>query len=103
MKFLNLLSNVKHATQNQKRNELWDVEGILHNQTFKFDLRPLHNNAKQGSFITKADKIVYDMKNEYVVVDVEELHNYLKHDNKKIVYLNELLKNLEWNIVLQKE
>ena len=43
------------------------------------------------------------MKNEYVVVDVEELHNYLKHDNKKIVYLNELLKNLEWNIVLQKE
>ena len=103
MKFLELLSNVKHATQNQKRNELWDVEGILHNQTFKFDLRPLQNNAKQGSFITRADKIVYDMKNEYIVVDVEELHNYLKHDNKKIVYLDELLKNLEWNIVLQKE
>ena len=103
MKFLNLLSNVKHATQNQKRNELWDVEGILHNQTFKFDLRPLQNNAKQGSFITKADKIVYDMKDEYIVVDVEELHNYLKHDNKKVVYLDELLKNLEWNIRLQKE
>ena len=103
MKFLKLLSNVKHATQNQKLKELWDVEGILHNQTFKFDLRPLQNNAKQVSFITKADKIVYDMKDEYIVVDVEELHNYLKHDNKKIVYLNDLLSNLEWNIRLQKE
>ena len=103
MKFLKLLSNVKHPTQNQKLKELWDVEGILHNQTFKFDLRPLQNNAKQGSFITKADKIVYDMKDEYIVVDVEELHNYLKHDNKKVVYLDELLKNLEWNIRLQKE
>ena len=103
MKFLKLLSNVKHPTQNQKLKELWDVEGILHNQTFKFDLRPLQNNSKQGSFITKADKIVYDMKDEYIVVDVEELHNYLKHDNKKVVYLDELLKNLEWNIRLQKE
>tara|TARA_R100000664_G_scaffold28576_1_gene39940 strand:- start:3552 stop:3863 length:312 start_codon:yes stop_codon:yes gene_type:complete len=103
MKFLELLSNVKHATQNQKRNELWDVEGILHNQTFKFDLRPLKNNAKQGSFITKADKIVYDIKDEYIVVDVEELHKYIKEDNKKVVYLNDLLSNLEWNIVLQKQ
>lgn len=103
MKFLKLLSNVKHATQNQKQNELWDVEGVLHNQTFKFDLRPLQNNAKQGSFITKADKIVYDMKDEYIVVDVEELHNYLKEDNKKVVYLNDLLTKFEWNIVLQKK
>ena len=103
MKFLELLSNVKHATQNQKRNELWDVEGILHNQTFKFDLRPLKNNAKQGSFITKADKIVYDIKDEYIVVDVEELNKYIKEDNKKVVYLNDLLSNLEWNIVLQKQ
>lgn len=103
MKFLKLLSNVKHATQNQKLKELWDVEGILHNQTFKFDLRPLQNNVKQGSFRTKADKIVYDMKDEYIVVDVEELHNYLKEDNKKVVYLNDLLTNLEWNIRLQKK
>jgi superoxide dismutase len=103
MKFLNLLSNVKHATKNQREKELWDVEGILHNQTFKFDLRPLKNNAKAGTFRTKANKIVYDIKDEYIVVDVDELHNYLKHDNKKVVYLDDLLKNLEWNIRLQKD
>ena len=85
MKFLNLLSNIKHATKNQKQKELWDVEGILHNQSFKFDLRPLNNSTKKGTFKTKADKIVYDLKDEYTIVDVEEL-----------------LMNLEWNIVIQK-
>ena len=103
MKFLDLLSDVKHATQNQKQKELWDVEGILHNQFFKFDLRPLKNNAKGGTFKTKADKIVYDMKDQYIIVDVEELHNYLKNDNKKVVSLDELLMNLEWNIVIEKD
>ena len=103
MKFLDLLLDVKHATQNQKQKELWDVEGILHNQSFKFDLRPLKNNAKAGTFKTKADKIVYDMKDQYIIVDVEELHNYLKNDNKKVVQLEELLMNLEWNIILQKD
>ena len=53
MKFLDLLSDVKHATQNQKQKELWDAEGILHNQSFKFDLRPLKNNAKAGSLVKK--------------------------------------------------
>tara|TARA_R100001244_G_C5113919_1_gene121818 strand:+ start:222 stop:533 length:312 start_codon:yes stop_codon:yes gene_type:complete len=103
MKFLDLLSDIKHATQNQKQTELWDVEGILHNQFFKFDLRPLKNNAKGGTFKTKADKIVYDMKDQYIIVDVEELHNYLKNDNKKVVSLDELLMNLEWNIVIEKD
>tara|TARA_R100000781_G_scaffold90549_1_gene55989 strand:- start:651 stop:962 length:312 start_codon:yes stop_codon:yes gene_type:complete len=103
MKFLDLLSEVKHATKNQKQNELWDVEGILHNQIFKFDLRPLKNSAKGGTFRTKAEKIVYDLKDQYIVVDVEELHTYLKHDNKKVVHLEELLKDLEWNIIIQKD
>ena len=103
MKFLDLLLDVKHATQNQKQKELWDVEGILHNQSFKFDLRPLKNNTKAGTFRTKADKIVYDMKDQYIIVDVEELHNYLKNDNKKVVQLEELLMKLEWNIILQKD
>ena len=102
MKFLNLLSNIKHATKNQKQKELWDVEGILHNQSFKFDLRPLNNSTKKGTFKTKADKIVYDLKDEYTIVDVEELHSYLKRDNKKVVQLEELLMNFEWNIVIQK-
>ena len=104
MNFINLLDNIKYATKQEQQKELWDVEGIIknrYNQSFKFDLRPLKNNAKGGTFKTKADKIVYDMKDQYIIVDVEELHTYLKNDNKKVVQLKELLMNLEWNIVIQ--
>mgnify|MGYP004453045511 FL=1 len=102
MKFFNLLSHITKATSNQKKRELWDVEGILNNQLLKFDLRPLKNDGKQGSFKTKADKIVYDMKDQYIIVDVPELHQYLKDKKLKKVVLEELISALEWNIILPK-
>ena len=102
MKFLDKLKDIKYATPVQKKKELWDVEGILNNQPFKFDLRPLKNNAKTGSFKTKADKIVYDMKNQYIILDVEELHNYLKENSLKVVKIEDLISKLDWNIILPK-
>ena len=100
--FTNNLINIQHANITQKSKELWDVEGIWNNQKLKFDLRPLKNDAKKGSFKTKADKIVYDIKNQFIVVDVEELHQYLKDNSKKVVHLEELISQLEWNIILPK-
>ena len=100
--FYKKLKNITLATKNQKEKELWDVEGVLHNQAFKFDLRPLKNNAKGGSFRTKADKIVFDMKDQFIVVDTEELHQYLKDNNTKVVNLEQLISSLEWNIILPK-
>ena len=102
IEFVKKLTNVKYPNQNQKNKELWDVEGILHNQKFKFDLRPLKNNAKAGSFKTKADKIVYDIKDQYIIVDVEELHNYVKENSLKIVKIEDLISKLDWNIILSK-
>ena len=100
--FYKKLKNITLASLKQKKNELWDVEGILHNQKFKFDLRPLKNNAKGGSFKTKADKIVYDMKNQYIILDVEELHDYLKENSATVVKIEDLISKLEWNIILPK-
>jgi len=100
--FYNKLKDVSRASLKQKREELWDVEGVLHNQKYKFDLRPLKNNSKSGSFKTKADKIVYDVKDEYVVVDVEELHSFLQKQNTKVMFLEKLLPMLEWNIIIKK-
>ena len=100
--FYKKLKNIKLANLKQRKNELWDAEGILHNQKFKFDLRPLKNNSKGGSFKTKADKIVYDIKDQYIIVDVEELHTYLNNNSLKVVQLEDLLSKLEWNIVLPK-
>ena len=103
--FKKLLSKYKLATKNQKEKEFWDIEGILKNrlnQKFKFDLRPLKNNSKGGSFNTKADKMVFDMKDQYIIIDVEELHTYLNNNSLKVVQLEDLLSKLEWNIVLPK-
>ena len=106
IEFIALLKKVKYPSPNQKNKELWDIEGIIKdksNQSFKFDLRPLKNNAKRGSFKTKAGKMVFDMKDQYIIIDVEELHQYLKENNVKEVHLQDLISKLEWNIVLPKK
>jgi hypothetical protein len=103
MKFIDKLKEKKYATPNQKKEELWDVEGILHNQKFKFDLRPIKNNMKIGSFKTKADKMVFNMKHEWIIVDIEELHSYVKNQNLKDLILEDLISKLEWNIILPKK
>jgi oligoribonuclease NrnB/cAMP/cGMP phosphodiesterase (DHH superfamily) len=100
--FYSKLKNCKLANLKQRKTELWDVEGILHNQKYKFDLRPIKNNAKIGSFKTKADKMVFDIKDQYIIVDIEELHQYLKEKNIKDVHLQDLISKLEWNIILPK-
>jgi hypothetical protein len=103
--FLDKLSNKIIPNQNTKATELWDVEGIIEgisNQVFKFDLRPLKNNVKGGNFNTKADKMVFDVKDQWIIVDVDELHNYLQENNLKKVQLEDLLSKLEWNIILPK-
>jgi hypothetical protein len=100
--FYSKLKNYKVANLKQRKTELWDVEGILHNQKFKFDTRPIKNNIKIGSFKTKADKMVFDIKDQYIIVDVEELHQYIKKNKLTKVYLHSLLKELDWNIILEK-
>ena len=68
---LEFLEDLQKATPTQQKTELWDVEGILKgrlNQKLKFDLRPIKNNCKIGSFKTKADKMVFEDKHQWVIV-----------------------------------
>ena len=46
--------------------------------------------------------MVFNLKNEWVILDIEELHTYIKDNNLKDVNLYELINNLEWNITLKK-
>ena len=104
--FKNYLDDVIYATPYQQQTQLWDIQGIIKNksnQSFKFDLRPLNKNfSKGGSFKTKADKMVFDLKDKYIIVDIKELHQYLKQNDLKKVYLDDLIFKLEWNIILPK-
>jgi DNA topoisomerase IA len=107
--FLKHLENIKYPIKKQKQKELWDIEGIIKNksnQSFKFDLRPIskHGNelGKKGSIKTKANKMVFEAKDQWIIVDIEELHTYLKENKLQKVYLQDLLSKLEWNIILPK-
>jgi|TARA_R100000152_G_C6781039_1_gene214749 hypothetical protein len=99
------LTNIKYASKYQQRKELWDLEGILINKTnriYKFDLRPIKNNIKKGSFKTKADKMVFSFKDKWIIVDIEELHEYLQKSHIVKIKLDDIISNLYWNIELKK-
>jgi|TARA_R110000772_G_scaffold59194_1_gene134074 hypothetical protein len=105
VKFENKLENIEYPS----KKESWDIAGIIkgQNRFYKFDTRPIQKTkegeiGKYGSFNTKADKMVFDMEDQFIVVDTEELHQYLKENKLKEVHLQDLLSKLEWNIVLPK-
>jgi hypothetical protein len=109
MNFINYLDNITYATKDQKVKELWDVEGIIKNksnQFLKFDLRPLNkfgnDLGKIGNTNTKADKMVFEEEDKWVILDIKELHEYIKKHKFKKVYVYDLISKLDWNIFLLK-
>ena len=51
---------------------------------------------------TQAEKMVFECKKEWLIVDIEELHTYLKKNKLNKVHINDLLKKLEWNLIVKK-
>tara|TARA_B100000073_G_C23360442_1_gene422638 strand:+ start:379 stop:561 length:183 start_codon:yes stop_codon:yes gene_type:complete len=58
--------------------------------------------GKKVRNISKADKIVFDVKNQWIIVDVEELREYCKKTKLKQVLLKDLIFELDWNIIVSK-
>jgi|SRR5210317_1218247 len=108
-KFIELLSEPILATPEQQQKEIWDVEGRLKNgnQPFKFDIRPLKQAGnkveKIGYFKSKSDKMVFETINQWVIFDTEDLNEYVKSTDKRDFNIDELLDNLTWNLILDKE
>ena len=107
--FIENIEDPVFATEKQRKQEIWDVEGRLKNanQIFKFDIRPIKPvnkgiSEKIGYFNTKADKIVFEAKDHWIVFDTEELHEYIKSGEKRDFNLDELLNNLSWNLIIDK-
>ena len=99
------LTNVKWNNNNQ-----WQVEGNikrLSNQYLKFDIRFLNDfNDKKGKLInskSKADKVLFEDDKNWILVDTQELIKYMKHYGLKEIKLEELIKNIDWNIILPKK
>ena len=109
------LTSVKTATKKQSQKEFWDVQGILKNrlnQKLKYDLRPNvkhslgeHGFIKTGKNLTsksRADKIVFEESDHWVIVEALELHNFVRMHQLKEINLEEIIKVLEWNIKILK-
>ncbi len=105
------LNNIIWPTLEQKQNELWNVSGILKknsNQHFKFDVRGMFNmpNNQLGKKIlttSKADKIVFETEDKWVVIDFNEFNEHIKKTNLSVFQFEDLLNNLEWNILIPKK
>ena len=109
--FIKCLLDIIHPSKKQSTKEIWHIEGVLKNrlnQKFKFDLSPIvkfqkDDYGKIGHFNSKADKIVFDFKDNWILIDTEEIVNYIKEKQIRDLNLDHLLKEFSWNIVLQKQ
>ena len=90
-------------------NNSYQVEGLLKqsNQYLKFDIRFLNDfNDKKGKLInskSEADKVLFEDDKNWILVDTQELIKHMKEFNLKEVKLEELIKSIEWNIILPKK
>lgn len=91
-------------------SEEWQVEGLikkLSNQYLKFDIRFLKDfENKKGKLIasnSKSDKVLFENDTEWILVDTQELIKYMKTNSLKEVLLENLIKDIDWNIILPKK
>ena len=109
MYILERFSKYLTAIEYPKEKTSWNIAGIIKGQNafYKFDVRdmfalPDGAPAQKGRLDSKADKMVLEIKDEWVILDLKELHNYIKKNKLKQVYLNDILPKLDWTIKLLK-
>lgn len=99
----------KHLTaiEYPKQKTSWNIAGIINGQNafYKFDVRDLTKVSKDrayktGNLNTKADKMVFEFKDKWVILDIEELNKYIKENKKRDLELKDLISKLEWNIII---
>ena len=97
------------AVEYPKEKTSWNIEVILKdkNAFYRFDVRDMKRESanhlfQTGRTDTKADKMVFELKSKWIIIDIEELHKYIKEQKEKQVNLDDLLEKLEWNIIVEK-
>ena len=105
-KFAQYLTEIKYPT----KKEHWNIGGVLKNksnQYLKFDVRNMFHLpdgllGKKGHTSSNADKMVFETENAWLILDIPEICRYVKKHRLKIVYLEKLMTELEWNISIPK-
>ena len=107
---LDKFSKYLTAIEYPKEKTSWNIAGIIKGQNafYRFDVRDMFNlsdgtPAQKGRLDSKADKIVLEMKDKWVIFDLEELIKYIKKNKLTKVYVNDLISKLEWTIFIPKK
>jgi hypothetical protein len=97
------------AIEYPKEKSSWNIAGIIKgsNAFYRFDVRemfkmPDGTPAQSGRLDTKAQKMVLEDEKQWLILDLEELHEYIRREKKTKVYINDLIDDLEWTIFLAK-
>lgn len=106
---INRFSKYLTGIEYPKETSSWNIAGILKNKNafYKFDVRdmfklPDGTHAQKSKTNTKADKMVLELKDQWIILDIEELLLYIRKHKVKKVYVNDLIQELEWTIFLPK-
>ena len=109
MSIIERFSDYLTAIEYPKEKTSWNIAGIIKGQNafYKFDVRdmlelPKEGLAQKGRLNSKADKMVLEGEKQWLILDLEELHEYIGREKKRKVYVNDLISDLEWTIFLAK-
>ena len=104
-RFSKYLENIEYPEEVSS----WNIAGIIKgkNAFYKFDVRDMFKMSdgelgKKGKINSKADKMVFEAIDHWIIIDMEELTNYIKEKRLQKVHLEDLLSKLDWNIILPK-
>ena len=104
-RFSSYLNNIEYP----KEKTSWNIAGNLKskNAFYKYDVRDMFKMSdgglgKRGKTNSKADKMVFEASDHWIIVDMEELINYIKLKKLRKVHLDDLISKLDWNIILPK-
>ena len=109
MSIVKRFSKYLTAIKYPKEKTSWNIAGMIKdsNAFYRFDVRemfkmPDGTPAKSGRLDTKAEKMVFETKDKWLIFDIDELHQYIRKNKVDKVYINDLLDSLEWSIILEK-
>tara|TARA_R100001594_G_scaffold37101_1_gene67072 strand:- start:322 stop:657 length:336 start_codon:yes stop_codon:yes gene_type:complete len=105
-RFAKHLTHIEYPTTKAS----WNIAGVLKgrsNQSFKYDVRDMFlmtdgRLGKKGKTNSMADKMVFETEGQWIILDVQEIYKYIKNKKTKLLYLDDLVSQLEWSIYLPK-
>tara|TARA_R100001126_G_C4870082_1_gene172496 strand:+ start:1133 stop:1465 length:333 start_codon:yes stop_codon:yes gene_type:complete len=109
MSIIERFSKFLTAIEYPKDSTSWNIAGIIKGQNafYRFDVREMFelsdgSSAQKGKLTSKAQKMVLEGEKEWLILDLEELHKYIRKEKRTKVYTNDLISELEWTIFLPK-